>query len=184
VARGHLRTDLPLFTGQRRRDPQAWAVPTALIGNATRGGLGALVAAAEMEPHYVDTFPFPITPEILEHGQHRYMIYCVVCHDPLGTGHGKIVERGYTQPPSYHIVRLRRAPIGRFFAVITEGYGSMPEYKQQIPPRDRWAIAAYIRALQLSQHFPENQLTAQMRQERQEQENKDRVLAARGGQEP
>ena len=105
---------------------------------------------------YVDTFPFPVTREVLEHGRERYMIYCVVCHDPLGTGRGKIVERGYTQPPSYHIERLRNVAVGHFFEVITNGYGSMPDYKQQVPPRDRWAIAAYIRALQLSQHFPVN----------------------------
>jgi hypothetical protein len=93
------------------------------------------------------------------------MIYCVVCHDPLGTGRGKIVERGYTQPPSYHIERLRKAPVGRFFDVMTNGYGSMPDYKQQIPPWDRWAIAAYVRALQLSQHFPAKDLPPDMRKE-------------------
>jgi mono/diheme cytochrome c family protein len=109
-----------------------------------------------------------VTREVLEHGRERYMIYCVVCHNARGTGHGKIVERGYTQPPSYHIDRLRNVAVGHFFDVITNGYGSMPEYKQQVPPRDRWAIAAYIRALQLSQHFPENQLPANMREERRQ----------------
>ncbi len=93
------------------------------------------------------------------------MIYCIVCHDARGTGRGKIVERGYTQPPSYHIERLRTVAVGHFFDVITNGYGSMPDYKQQIPPRDRWAIAAYIRALQLSQHFPKDQLPADLREE-------------------
>jgi mono/diheme cytochrome c family protein len=83
------------------------------------------------------------------------MIYCVVCHDPLGTGHGTIVQRGYTPPPSYHIERLRTAPVGHLFAVISEGYGSMPSYADQIPTRDRWAIVAYLRALQASQHYPE-----------------------------
>ena len=91
------------------------------------------------------------------------MIYCVVCHDAAGTGRGKIVERGYTRPPSYHIDRLRRAPVGHFFRVITLGYGSMPSYAAQIPPRDRWAIVAFVRALQLSQHFPEDQLPADLR---------------------
>jgi mono/diheme cytochrome c family protein len=113
----------------------------------------------------VDTFPFPVTRAVLQHGQDRYLIYCVVCHDPLGDGRGKIVERGYTPPPSYHIDRLRRAPVGHFFDVMTNGYGSMPDYKQQIPPRDRWAIAAYVRALQLSQHFPERDLSPEMRGE-------------------
>jgi mono/diheme cytochrome c family protein len=91
------------------------------------------------------------------------VIYCVVCHDPLGTGYGKIVERGYTRPPSYHIPRLREAPVGRLFAVVSEGYGSMPSYAGQIPIEDRWAIIAYLRALQLSQHFPEAELTDEMR---------------------
>ena len=90
------------------------------------------------------------------------MIYCVVCHDPLGSGHGRIIERGYTAPPSFHIDRLRNAPVGRLFAVATEGYGSMPAYSAQIPTEDRWAIVAYIKALQLSQHFPVTELTPAM----------------------
>jgi mono/diheme cytochrome c family protein len=114
---------------------------------------------------FVDEFPIPIDQATIEHGYHRFMIYCVVCHDPLGRGRGKIVERGYTPPPSYHIDRLREAPVGRLFAVVSEGYGSMPSYGEQIPPRDRWAIVAYVRALQLSQHFPEDRLTDQMRAE-------------------
>ena len=165
VARGQLRTDLHLYTGRRTRQGQALAAPAALVGEAGRGALGVLGMLAVEEADFVDTFPFPITQPVLEHGRHRYMIFCVVCHDPLGTGHGKIVERGYTQPPSFHIERLRGAPVGRFFDVMTNGYGSMPDYKQQIPPRDRWAIAAYIRALQLSQHFPERELSADMRRE-------------------
>ncbi len=112
--------------------------------------------AAEMAQYrdFATEFPFPITQEIVEHGFQRYMIYCVVCHDPLGTGYGKIVEQGYTRPPSYHVQRLRNAPVGYLFRVISEGYGSMPSYAAQISPRDRWAIVAYLRALQLSQHCP------------------------------
>jgi mono/diheme cytochrome c family protein len=163
VARGHLRTDLHLFTGKRTRGADDWNVPAALIGTGGWHVLGALAATAAEDANYVDTFPFPVTRAVLEHGRDRYMIFCVVCHDPLGTGRGKIVERGYTQPPSYHIDRLRNAPVGRFFDVITNGYGSMPDYKQQISPRDRWAITAYIRALQLSQHFPVKDLPDDMR---------------------
>jgi hypothetical protein len=92
----------------------------------------------------------------------------VVCHDALGTGKGMIVERGYTAPPSFHIERLRQAPVGHFFQVATKGYGSMPSYAKQIAAPDRWAIIAYIRALQLSQHFPEDELTGEMRREWQE----------------
>ena len=118
--------------------------------------------AADVNCNDVDEFPFPATRAVLEQGRNRFMIYCVVCHDPLGTGRGKIVERGYTQPPSYHIERLRTVPVGHFFDVITNGYGSMPDYKQQIPPRDRWAIAAYIRALQLSQPCPVGDVPADL----------------------
>ena len=171
VPRGGLRTDLHLFTGRRTRRVRNWALPSAVVGAAAGTGvLGALAVAAAEEDQHVDTFPFPVTRRVLEHGRDRYMIYCVVCHDPLGTGRGKIVERGYTRPPSYHIARLREAPVGHFFEVMTDGYGSMPDYKQQVPPRDRWAIAAYVRALQLSQHFPEAQLTDEMRREWRRQE--------------
>src|SRR5262249_61649513 len=86
-------------------------------------------------------------------------------HAPRVAARGKTVAPGYTPPPSYHIDRLRTVPVGHFFDVITNGYGSMPDHKQQVPVRDRWAIAAYIRALQLSQHFPEADLTADMRAE-------------------
>jgi len=100
----------------------------------------------------VDTLPFPLTAEVLDRGEQRFNIYCSPCHDVTGSGRGMIVRRGYRQPPSYHIDRLRQIPIGHFFDVMTNGFGAMPDYRAQIAPRDRWAIAAYIRALQLSQH--------------------------------
>jgi mono/diheme cytochrome c family protein len=166
VARGHLRADLHLYTGLR--SPQLPAAPAPADQKAgpapeTRKAAGAKEMPAAEEKDYVDTFPFPITHDVLQRGQNRYVIYCAVCHDPVGTGRGKIVERGYTQPPSYHIDRLRKAPVGHFFDVITNGYGSMPDYKEQVPPRDRWAIVAYIRALQMSQHFPVKELPPDMR---------------------
>jgi mono/diheme cytochrome c family protein len=164
VARGHLRTDLHLYTGLHSRRALDGPRAAAAIGGAVGSPLAGAALLASETPDFVDTFPFPITREILQHGQDRYMIYCVVCHDPLGTGRGKIVERGYTPPPSFHNERLRAAPVGHFFDVITNGYGSMPDYRQQVPPRDRWAIVAYIRALQLSQHFPEKELTPDMRE--------------------
>jgi mono/diheme cytochrome c family protein len=160
VARGYLHTDVQFFSGFHKPTP-------ALVGPPAPDA-GKPRAANSTPPEYanaVDTFPFPISLKVLKQGQDRYMIYCVVCHDPLGTGGGKIVERGYTRPPSYHIDRLRTAPVGHFFDVITNGYGSMPDYKQQVPPRDRWAIVAYIRALQLSQHFPVKELPADLRAE-------------------
>jgi mono/diheme cytochrome c family protein len=172
VARGHLRTDRHLYFGSRTPNGPGAEQAAVLIGAAGKMPVGAAVAATVLEGNPVDTFPFSITEEILKHGRDRYMIYCVVCHDPLGTGHGKIVERGYTAPPSYHSERLRTVAVGHFYEVITRGYGSMPEYRAQIPPRDRWAIAAFIRALQLSQHFPEKELAPAMREER------DRAKAA------
>ena len=98
------------------------------------------------------TFPFPIDRQALRRGQERYNIFCSPCHDRVGTGQGMIVQRGYRPPPSFHIDRLRAAPPGHFFDVISRGFGAMPDYAAQIPARDRWMIAAYIRALQLSQN--------------------------------
>ncbi len=163
VARGHLRTDAALFTGRPPGPAGGTAGAAAAVTGAALGGLPAALALASGESNFVDAFPFPLTEAVVEHGRNRYMIYCVVCHDPLGTGRGKIVERGYTPPPSYHIERLRKAPIGRFFAVMTEGYGSMPSYAAQIPVHDRWSIASYVRALQLSQNFPVADLPAEVR---------------------
>jgi mono/diheme cytochrome c family protein len=102
----------------------------------------------------VKEFPFPIDDRVVDRGQERYNIYCSPCHDRTGGGNGMVVQRGYKQPPSYHIDRLRNADVGYFFDVITNGFGAMPDYRAQIAPRDRWAIVAYIRALQYSQHAP------------------------------
>src|SRR5438132_179607 len=97
------------------------------------------------------TFPFPITMNVLKRGQERFEIFCTPCHDHMGTGQGMAVRRGFRKaPPSFHIDRLRAAPPGHFFDVITHGDELMPSYAYQIPASDRWAIAAYIRALQLS----------------------------------
>ena len=104
--------------------------------------------------------PFPVTQQVLERGRERYNIYCAPCHSRTGDGNGMIVQRGYRRPPSYHTDRLRQAPIGHFFDVITNGYGAMPDYAAQVTPRDRWNIAAYIRALQLSQDAPSSLVPA------------------------
>ena len=98
----------------------------------------------------VSEMPFPVTQEVLDRGQERYNIYCAPCHDRTGHGNGMVVQRGYRQPPSYHIDRLRQVEIGYFFDVMTNGFGVMPDYRAQVSPRDRWNIAAYIRALQLA----------------------------------
>ena len=101
-----------------------------------------------------DEFPFPITPKDLERGQQRFNIFCAPCHDYTGNGEGRIVERGFPPPPSYHLPRLMKAPVGHFFDVMTNGYGTMYSYAARVSPEDRWRIAAYIRALQLSQDAP------------------------------
>jgi mono/diheme cytochrome c family protein len=100
----------------------------------------------------VAQMPFPVTRAVLLRGQERYNIFCSPCHDQVGSGQGMIVRRGYKQPSSYHIDRLRSAPVGYFFNVMTEGFGVMPSYAPQVPVADRWAIAAYIRVLQYSQN--------------------------------
>ncbi len=99
-----------------------------------------------------DYMPFPATEDVLQRGQQRFNIYCAPCHSRMGDGNGMIVQRGFKHPPSYHIERLEKAPLGYFFDVMTNGFGAMPSYAAQIPEHDRWCIAAYIRALQLSQH--------------------------------
>jgi Cytochrome C oxidase, cbb3-type, subunit III len=97
-------------------------------------------------------FPFPITRADLERGRERYNVYCTPCHDYTGSGQGMIVQRGFPQPPSYHITRLREMPVGHFFQVMTNGFGAMYSYAARIEPADRWRIAAYIRVLQLSRN--------------------------------
>jgi mono/diheme cytochrome c family protein len=116
----------------------------------------------------VTTLPWPLTHDLLARGQERYNIVCTPCHDRVGTGHGMIVRRGYPRPPSFHIPRLRQAPIGHLFAVMSDGYGAMPAYGDLVAPPDRWAIAVYIRALQLSQYAPVAELPAEMRKQLKE----------------
>ena len=101
---------------------------------------------------FVDAFPVAVTRDLLARGQERFEIFCSPCHGRLGDGDGMVVERGFRRPPSYHIDRLREAPVGHFFDVITNGFGAMASYASRVPPADRWAIVAYVRALQLSQH--------------------------------
>ena len=99
-----------------------------------------------------ETFPFPITRADLDRGEQRFNIYCSPCHGRTGEGNGMVVQRGYKQAANYHIDRLRSAPLGYFFDVVTNGFGAMPDYRMQISVEDRWRVIAYIRALQLSHH--------------------------------
>lgn len=134
VARGHLNDDTALNTG--------------------RGPDGK----------FVNEFPFPVTKDVILRGQQRFNIYCSPCHDRVGDGNGKIVQRGFRHPPSYHIDRLRQVENGYIFDVITNGFGAMPDYSAQIQsPADRWAIVAYVRALQLSHNASVNDVPAEDR---------------------
>ena len=106
------------------------------------------------------TLPFELTKEVLDRGRQRYDIFCSPCHDRSGNGEGMVVQRGFKPPPPFHLERLREAPIGHFFDVITNGFGAMYSYASRLPTTARWAIAAHIRALQLSQNveFDQRQL--------------------------
>ena len=107
-----------------------------------------------------DGLPFAVTPELLARGQERYNVYCTPCHSRVGNGGGMIVERGYSPAGNFQTARLRTIGLGHFFNVMTNGYGSMPDYAAPLPPIDRWAVAAYIRALQLSQNAERSDVPA------------------------
>jgi Cytochrome C oxidase, cbb3-type, subunit III len=122
------------------------------FSGTSSGRIGADRATLWDRDEHAATNPYPRTLELLRHGQDRFNIYCAPCHSPVGDGDGYIVRRGFPAPPSYHIDRLREASDRHFFDVMTLGYGIMYSYADRITPADRWAIVAYIRALQLSQH--------------------------------
>ncbi len=113
--------------------------------------------------HSKAVVPPPVTLALLQRGQDRFRIFCTPCHSELGDGHGMIVQRGFPAPPSYHIARLREAPVEHFYDVMTNGYGAMYSFAYRIEPVDRWAIAAYIRALQRSQSATVADLTPDQR---------------------
>ncbi|HZH32662.1 MAG TPA: cytochrome c [Pyrinomonadaceae bacterium] len=133
-----------------------------VAGNVPGGG----AAGQSGTPGGVNEFPFAITATELNRGQERFDIYCAMCHGQTGYGDGMIVRRGFRRPPSLHDDRLRNETLGHFFDVITNGWGAMPDYSQEIPPRDRWAIIAYIRALQLSQNTPAAEVPENLRNRR------------------
>jgi len=122
VPRGHLNDDVDFYTGKGPDGKPA------------------------------DEFPFPVTKDVIERGQQRFNVYCTPCHDRTGHGEGMVVRRGYRHPPSYHTDQVRKLANGFIFDVITNGFGAMPDYAAQIPPADRWAIVAYVRALQFSEN--------------------------------
>jgi len=125
-----------------------------VAGTVARGELSTdpFLDTGKIHGQLADGFPFAVTKEVLDRGEERFNIFCGQCHGRAGDGAGMIPSRGLRRPPSFHIDRLRTQPTGHFFDVMTNGFGAMPPYKTMIPPRDRWAIVAYIRALQLSQN--------------------------------
>ena len=125
---------------------------------------GALEEDALVVPKDSNAFPLPLTKELLQRGQERYGIFCQPCHGIQGDGQGMVAMRGMKHPPSFHQDRLRAEPNGYVYDVITNGFGAMYSYSAQIPPRDRWAIVAYLRALQLSRNAPVNELPAGLRE--------------------
>jgi mono/diheme cytochrome c family protein len=125
---------------------------------------GSIQDDALFVPKDSNAFPLPITTELLQRGQQRYSIFCTPCHGIQGNGLGMVAMRGMKHPPTYYQDRLRQAPNGYFYDVITNGFGSMYGYASQIPPRDRWAIVAYVRALQLSRNAPVGELPAELRE--------------------
>lgn len=112
-----------------------------------------------------ETFPMPVTAEVMARGQERFDVFCSPCHGLTGVGNGMIVQRGFRQPPSFHDDRLRNAPVGYYFDVMTRGFGAMQDYAAQVPVNDRWAIAAYIRALQTSRQGSVVDVPAERRDE-------------------
>lgn len=127
-------------------------------GTVARGELSTdpLLETGKVNGEDVDGYPFPVTLDVVNRGEQRFNIYCAQCHGRTGDGNGMIPSRGYRRPPTFHTDALRAAKTGHFFDVMTNGFGAMPPYKTMIPARDRWAIIAYIRALQLSQHATVN----------------------------
>jgi mono/diheme cytochrome c family protein len=152
IPRGHLRDDKPeYYTGKKSQPGSATAAATP-AQQQTAGSQQQIAGAQQsLFPDDVEVFPLLITKEIVTRGRERYDIFCSACHGLTGNGDGMIVRRGFRRAASLNDDRLRQAPVGHFFDAITNGWGAMPSYASQIPVQDRWAIVAYIRALQASQ---------------------------------
>ena len=147
VSRGNLRENKAFYTGKKETAGTTSAAPAA---PPTMDASGNTVVTSF--PDDIEEFPVPVSKELIDRGEQRYRVFCIVCHGPVGSGDGMVVRRGYPKPSTYHDDRLRNAPVGHFYDVITNGWGKMNGYAAQIPPADRWAIVAYIRTLQISQN--------------------------------
>lgn len=167
VPRGYLKADKEFFTGKKSTARNESAVgspsgtassPAPMAAAMPTGTSGPNATQSAAYPDDVEIFPLPITLEVVKRGKERYEIFCSACHGMTGNGDGMIARRGFRRAASFHTDSLRQAPVGHYFDAITNGWGAMPSYAPQIPPQDRWAIVAYIRALQLSR--PGKQPTA------------------------
>jgi mono/diheme cytochrome c family protein len=160
--------DQPKYTPQRPSDffADGRSERQPVEGTIARGALDedtAFYEGKDAEGEDIDAFPIAVDKTVILRGQREYNIYCSPCHGRIGNGLGMIVRRGFKQPPSFHIDRLRDAPVGHFYDVISNGYGAMLNYASQVQPRDRWAIVAYIRALEYSENANVNDLPAEAR---------------------
>jgi mono/diheme cytochrome c family protein len=153
VPRGYLRADREFYLGKKANSGNASTNQAAAPQTAAAMTATATTNPASLYPDDVENFPITITKKDIDRGQERYQIFCSVCHGATGNGDGMIARRGFNKPlpATYNQDRLRQAPVGHFFDVMTNGWGAMPSYASQIPVEDRWRIIAYIRALQLSQ---------------------------------
>jgi hypothetical protein len=159
IARGRLQTDKHFFAGKSEKK-----APEPTLFPVTEEELERTLTRLAGE-RLAETFPYPVTRAMIDRGRSRFEIFCSPCHGRLGDGGGIVVTRGFRRPPSYHIDRLLQAPVGHFFDVITNGLGAMADFSDRVSPSDRWAIVAYIRALQLSQHARLPDLPASVREE-------------------
>jgi mono/diheme cytochrome c family protein len=162
VARGYLREDRALYQGKKPATGNAQNAAVSAPAPANQTNAPNSNSGSALYPDDVETFPFAMTKDDLTRGQERYDIYCSVCHGMTGYGDGMVARRGFNKPApaNYHQDRLRQAPVGHFFDVMTNGWGAMPAYASQISVEDRWRIIGYIRALQLSQLPPGASLTS------------------------
>ena len=150
--------DQPKYRGLRGSDffTDGQSARPLIANTVPRGYLkeDTLLNTGKDGPGDTTVFPFPVTDEVMTRGQERFNIYCSPCHGRTGSGDGMVVRRGYRRPPAFSDERLRGVPIGHVFDVVTNGVGAMPDYRTQIPVNDRWAIVAYVKALQLSAYAP------------------------------
>jgi mono/diheme cytochrome c family protein len=142
----------PDGTSARSPVPGTVAAASGNLAGTSSGRVGGEAELRRSRDEQAEQNPYPVTLRLLRRGQERFDIYCAPCHSRVGDGDGMVARRGFPHPPSYHIERLRNAPDRHFFDVMTQGYGVMRSYADRVPADDRWAIVAYIRALQLSQY--------------------------------